>query len=299
MVEREIKTRVLLAAAGALALIVVLAAGLSRVDFTADSSYTLEQLLVWMWQRLWGAFTRPDPLTLNAGFVLQILQFFIAAGILLLPIFIVYLVISPEFRKQVLRDILRLALFVAAFEVLRHSPLFQEMDEIFGEIAERPALEISSLPETPALSTPTSSSVLVTVVTVVVALLVAAAVLTVAWRAWQRRRQEPPLERLAQEAATAVAELRAGADVRDTVTRCYVRMMEEVERAKGLRRERTLTAREFEAYLESRGLPAGPVRDLTRLFEQVRYGFTSPGEEQAQRAIDSLTAIVEACRGTV
>ncbi len=293
------RIRVLLAAAIAIVLIMVLAAGLSRVDFTADSSYTLEQLLIGLWQWLWGAFTRPDPLTLDAGFVLKALQIIIAAGILLLPIFIVYLVISPEFRKQVLRDMLRLAAFVAAFEALRRSPLFQEMDEFLGEISEPPPIEVNPLPEAPAVATPTSSPLFVTVVTVVVALIVASVIVVVAWRVWQRRREEPSLERLAEEAATAVAELRAGADVRDTVTRCYVRMMEEVERAKGLRREKTLTAREFEAYLESRGLPAGPVRELTRLFEQVRYGFTSPGEEQAERAINSLTAIVEACRVTV
>jgi hypothetical protein len=48
--------------------------------------------------------------------------------------------------------------------------------------------------------------------------------------------------------------------------------------------------------LEEAGLPGKHVQQLTRLFEQVRYGAKVSDEQKERQAIACLTAIVEACR---
>ena len=60
---------------------------------------------------------------------------------------------------------------------------------------------------------------------------------------------------------------------------------------RGMERERSLTAREFEASLRELGLPASPLSRLRTLFEDVRYGNRkfSPSEERA--AVTSLGEI--------
>ena len=57
-----------------------------------------------------------------------------------------------------------------------------------------------------------------------------------------------------------------------------------------------MTTREFEDSLTRAGVPAESVRELTRLFEAVRYGWSSPGPEEGERAIRCLEAIVGSCR---
>ena len=47
-------------------------------------------------------------------------------------------------------------------------------------------------------------------------------------------------------------------------------------------------------HLEELGLPGAPVRQLTRLFESVRYGTAITDEEASTTAIAALTAIVNA-----
>ena len=57
-----------------------------------------------------------------------------------------------------------------------------------------------------------------------------------------------------------------------------------------------MTPHEFERILQERGLPRGPVHDLTQLFEQVRYGGYNPGRQEERVAVSSLSAIVTACQ---
>ena len=66
--------------------------------------------------------------------------------------------------------------------------------------------------------------------------------------------------------------------------------------ARGIRRQEAVTPSEFEKQLEDAGLPREPVADLTRLFEEVRYGSKILGEWEGRRAIACLTAIADACR---
>ncbi len=57
-----------------------------------------------------------------------------------------------------------------------------------------------------------------------------------------------------------------------------------------------MTAREFEAELARAGLPGDSVRELTGIFEAVRYGAKDLGPAEERRAVACLDAIAGACR---
>ena len=133
----------------------------------------------------------------------------------------------------------------------------------------------------------------------VVGLLAAAGLVGVAWLLRQRARRPPArLGMLAREANQALEALQAGADVRDTILRCYFEMERTVKLERGISRAESATPREFEQRLKELGLPETEVGRLIRLFEAVRYGLLGPGNDrdQEQEAIACLAAIVKASR---
>lgn len=218
----------------------------------------------------------------------------IVAGALL-PFIIILYVISPEARKRALGDlIVMLSILLPLYFLLRGQP---ETLEAVDDIVAPPAAS-GNLPPAPDVSfTPGPRQWLVLVLTVGIALLLAAVLVGLAWMVW-RRRQRPSesLDRLAEQAQSAIDALEAGADLKDTVMRCYFEMMQVLKEERGIRRQRAMTPREFEVALERTGIPTTQVRRLTRLFEQVRYGDKRLGEQEERQAIISLTAVVRFCR---
>jgi len=122
---------------------------------------------------------------------------------------------------------------------------------------------------------------------------VAAAVLVTAVA---RRRRGGMARELASSADAAIGALHAGEDAGNVVIRCYTAMCRIVSESRGLERKADMTPGEFVEILAGRGVPRAPVRSLTGLFEQVRYGGSEPTEERAQRALAALTAIAASCR---
>lgn len=121
---------------------------------------------------------------------------------------------------------------------------------------------------------------------------------------WQFANTEPDtrpvnvdesLTELAQQAQAAIKALRQGQTLKEVVLRCYVDMERVLATTQGIQRRQTMTAREFEQQLIQLGLPAQPVKELTRLFETVRYGLYTPQADDEAQAVDSLTLIVAAC----
>jgi hypothetical protein len=70
-----------------------------------------------------------------------------------------------------------------------------------------------------------------------------------------------------------------------------------INQQRGIQRSQAMTPHEFEEYLATNGLPGAPVHQLTHLFEEVRYGDITAGSAEEQVALNSLTAIIEACEG--
>lgn len=119
----------------------------------------------------------------------------------------------------------------------------------------------------------------------------------VAWYFWkQGRTSEDTIELVNREARQALSELQSGADFKNTIIRCYYEMSQAVKLQRGVSREEAMTPREFEKTLQEVGLPGGPVKELTRLFERARYGQAEPSPQEQQQAIHCLKTIREAGR---
>ena len=129
----------------------------------------------------------------------------------------------------------------------------------------------------------------------VVAIVLGALIILLAARMFvARRRQIPgPWEQEVERARQALLD---GQDLREVIIRCYRRMGEALQEERGIERESSMTAGEFEALLAEKGLPREPVRQLTRLFEAARYSLWQPARGEEQGALRCLEAILEHCR---
>jgi hypothetical protein len=283
------RVRGLLSLGIAVVAIVILSAGLSEVELLPGQPFSVESES----EDETGGF---GPLPSGQGLI-TLLRALIFFTLLLLPVAVVYAIISPEFRKRVLRRLLSLLVFaVLAYWVAQRLPELFNMEEEATFSGGQPLTEAPlTAPPVQFVADPPAWLVLAT--SLALALLVSAILVGVVW--FLRHRAERPvgsLEQLAHEAEEALELLRAGGDIKDTVMRCYAEMSRTLDRERGIVRLGSMTPREFEGRLAGMGLPGEPVRQLTRLFEQVRYGAKVADEREEELALICLTDIVEACR---
>jgi hypothetical protein len=105
-------------------------------------------------------------------------------------------------------------------------------------------------------------------------------------------------ELLALEAQRAIETLQAGSGLKDTVLRCYQEMSQVLQEQRNIQRQKAMTPREFEKHLAEIGLRDKHIRQLTRLFEGVRYGDNVSSERDKREAMDCLRAIVRTYGGS-
>lgn len=269
--------------------IVLLSAGVSQVRLLPGQPFSLRRGDL-EWKGEYGALPGGEALLTLARAI------FIGA-LLLLPVAIVYFVISPEFRKQVLRGLVSFLLFFAIAYLFSHAltDFLNVNEESAHSGGPGPAEALPPVPIAEFIAAPPRW--LVPAVSLVLGLIAATLLASLALAIWHRT-QGPAnaLGRLGQQAQDALDSLQAGSDVRNTVIRCYVDMARILDERRAIRRQQDMTPREFEARLQEAGLPDEPVQRLTRLFEVVRYGVKVPGEREEREAIAALEAIVEACR---
>jgi hypothetical protein len=211
-----------------------------------------------------------------------------------LVIVIIFMIVTAEGRKLLVYTlvIVLLLLFVL---LLREQPA--------GQPQSRPTPALESA-ETPAAGPPLVFEPppwLILGVSLGLALLIMGAIALAGLRL-SRPKPLPfvpsPLPELAAEARQALADLRAGVNLRDTIIRCYGDMGETLQQHRGLRRSPAMTPEEFARGLASTNLPQADIWRITTLFERVRYGQHKPAAEEESEAIVCLTAIVRACEET-
>jgi len=228
---------------------------------------------------------------------ITLIQQMLIAAMLIITFAIILVFLDPESRKRVLRAVLRFTLLMAAFFYILQRR--QGVDVSLPASEAAPALDpVHEAVGTEVVftETPTPPWFSYTISLVVI---IGLAVL--GWWLWNRSRRPRvslELDEVGSIARDAISDLAAGRDWHDTIITCYVRMAEVVRRERGLDRDLAMTASEFAGRMVRAGLPAEPVRRLTRLFEQVRYGNQPGTPEDVRVAMDSLRAIALAC-GTV
>jgi hypothetical protein len=218
-----------------------------------------------------------------------------------LPLYIIYLFKSKEARRRLLRDLaiflpIILLLYILSSNMEPREREEEASPEFGGQPAEVGEAEVGApmpeFTEPPPWVTTVTSLVLAAGIT-----LSAVGVVYFVWRRNPRQPMEPLLA-MEREAQAAIDAIEAGGDLREVIIRCYYQMIDALNEYRNIQRGRDMTPHEFELYLERRGMPRGPVHDLTQLFEQVRYGARKPGLEEERTAITSLTAIINACKRT-
>ncbi|MBC8506275.1 MAG: DUF4129 domain-containing protein [Anaerolineales bacterium] len=208
------------------------------------------------------------------------------------PLSIIYFIVSPDVRKAVIRRALTLGLTAYAFFLLlRQCDGFNPADMLNSSIAEG-AIDAEN-----AISANFSPEVVPWFEWIGYILFFGAIVYAV-WfgvRWWSKRIS--PLEEITAEANKILDDLHGGADLKDTVLRCYAEMSRVLQQRKGIRRSQAMTPREFEIELVGYSLPRDDVQQLTRLFEIARYGDATLGEQEYAQALACLEAIIEASDG--
>lgn len=207
--------------------------------------------------------------------------------LLLVPLAILAILISPEARKSFVRSVL---IALALLLVIRRMSLQLAQRQNEGELAFGGELSLS--PPAEFLNNPPAW--LVWSVPLLLAGLLASAVFGIGWMIWRQAQSRRTLRALAQEAQGALNALQDGEELRNAVLRCYQGMIRVLRRERGIERHRSMTPAEFEAQLAQTGLPLGEIARLTRLFERARYGNQAPDAAEEAEAIASLQVIVKA-----
>jgi hypothetical protein len=281
------RARVLFVTILATVALVLLASSISDLEFS--SGYQLVP------RRSAGGLSLPLPDSL--------LDMLLSALLLIAPVLmlvgVLYALYASGFRARALLWFVWVALMVAGLYLAMR--LYPQVFQRFPRVTS---------PPDPAVATPAATAAAVVeleafdasapgwaqpVAVVGIALLISLGVVAGAWAMVRRLDRGPrAIDDLAGEAQRAIDALRAGADVRDTVMRCYFEMGRVLDDHYGLVRREAMTPREFEQLLAGVDLPRAHIERLTRLFEMVRYGSQTASGMQEQEAIACLAAIAAA-----
>jgi len=219
-----------------------------------------------------------------------------AVAVVVLVLAGIAIVVSRSLRRDLMHNLpIYLLLLIGVF-MMRDAVIQKPLPPVSLEsLVARPAPQPGDLPAT---RVPDFVSHPPEWVVTALTLVLIAGVLALAWRMFRRigrmRGKRTALSELVEEARGVLVDLQAGADLRDTITRCYTEMARLIKAQRGVTREISMTPREFEQHLAASGLGEVHIRRLTRLFERVRYGPHALGLAEEQEAEACLRAIVEA-----
>lgn len=266
----------------ALSAMILLSASLSELEFSFGEHFLI------------GNQSQSDDMGINLSLDGEVLMDIILALFaviqFLLPFAILYIIVSREARKNVLKMLFSL-LWILALYVLISSGKYPFTPSETEFTADFPPSESITADIDLAYVAP---QWLLTVMTIGLSVLIASMIVGAFMIIWRRiHRSASPLELVMHEAQDAIDALHAGDDLKDTVMRCYFEMSRIISKQHGIRRDKAMTPREFERNLVKAGLPREYIRQLTRLFEAVRYGSKIPDEKEERQAISCLTRIIE------
>jgi hypothetical protein len=245
----------------AIVTLMLLASGLTRVAFAPGHTYLFGGIPLPTGAPVPAPAVDPRP----PGWLSIVVTLLVLASLLYL---VIGLILSRAFRRQLLVRAISMLIFIMlaylVLSALRGNPI----------LGDRPP-DATPVPPPPPSAEPFPAFVANPAPWLII---VVSAILT----------------RLADEAQAALANIQAGADLRDAVLRCYREMGQILSEQHGIERPRGTTPREFEEQLAAVGLRDEHIQQLTRLFERVRYGARQANEREEREAVVCLTAIVQA-----
>ncbi len=218
-----------------------------------------------------------------------------------LMLVLLLLLLSPEFRKRLLKMLLRfIAIIVGIFLFLRlYGAQLMAWQQAVTKVGQQvPPTDGQPLP---AFQPPHISPTFSYLVSFGFALLW----IVIMWgiyRGWQKYlalTAKKSLDEIALIARSSLNDLSSGRDSSDVIINCYLRMSDVVADKRRLHREIAMTPQEFALRLERAGLPGDAVRRLTQLFELVRYGDRKSAPKDVNEAVSCLNTILHYCGETI
>jgi hypothetical protein len=218
------------------------------------------------------------------------------SGILvMLPVGLILLIFSPEARKLFRKYMKAIFIWLACVWIVFILSRLKEDNIIFDqsksaisrpEFVEPPSSTTAEIDVTDIFIPP----VLVYWQTYLVGFILVVGVGLTSFYLWERnKKKDSQLEKIVLE---TLSDINAGRQWEDAVIQCYAQMNDAIRRKHRIKRDISMTPGEFVKGLEEAGLPSGPIRRLTSLFERVRYGNQSSRKNEATEATQCLTEII-------
>jgi hypothetical protein len=223
--------------------------------------------------------------------------------VFLLILVFAYVIISifdKNARKRLLKDLLRIALILILLQYFlnnwQESLLQGDTGLQSSELLDPSELSGEVIPPSIFVANPQPWMFpLIAVIAAVALALVTFGVLLLLSKRF--RGGQPRYLNIANNAQNALDEIKEDRfEFSDVIIRCYAEMSQTLADEKDILRSKAMTTHEFEQELLSKGFPARPVQQLTRLFEQVRYGHQQTSNNQKQVAMQALGDIIAFCR---
>jgi hypothetical protein len=276
-------------------MIIFMATGLSGLRLQPGEPFPFA--LLWGSGPATGRVAPPPNLPASTLELLLMMAMFFLTLILIL--WIITFIIRPQARKRMLRRILiYLVLLLLAHSVLNFVEKLEALNDPAANEAAQGQTEPTGLAEPP----PSPPAFVINHPQWLVwgvAFVLMSLILVGGWFIFRSRSLAEPaaetdrLDLLLREARQAIDHLQQGGDLRNSVLDCYQAMSRILSEEQGIEREQGMTARDFEQHLAEIGFKDEHIRRLTRLFEKVRYGRTTPSPAEETEAIDCLSAIVQ------
>jgi hypothetical protein len=217
-------------------------------------------------------------------------EFIVIAFWLILIFSILYAIISPQFRRELVRMFVMLLFFALLIPYIAkrmvHEPVPNEVemqpgDIDFGDV---------NFPQPPPFIQQPPEWFLILAKALILVLILGGIYLI-----WRRLHPKPdPQAVVVKHIKQALSNLESGSEFKDVVIACYAKMCRELQRTQGIGRHKAMTPREFENYLTNSGITSANIRQLTLLFEGVRYGARPTDKNTEHKAKQSLQAILQA-----
>ncbi len=267
----------------------ILAASLHDVQFQAGKSLAFES----------GAGSaQPTAITAQAISDIPLLKLLLLWGAFTVNLILFFFLLPPETRRKILGQMIRFSLTILILMIALRYRLIRLpfLNLIPTAPPGQPALNLGDTSASPVFQPPALTSWMSYLISagILLGLLLLASLV---YRRWERSRlrRSSSLSEIAAIAQTSLDDLAAGRNWGDVVVQSYLQMSAAVSRGRGFVRPVAMTPREFAERLDRAGLPGEAVKNLTRLFESVRYGAHASKEKDIREARACLDSILQAC----
>ena len=287
-----------------IALLTLLVLGTSLEQLSLDPGLPFEDLWAFLVNEFTGGLSRERTLgsAADVGFGDTIVEFVKTAYLIALicfPFALILVLRSKESRKRLIRTLIFMILLAILFSSYVKNNIGEEL-EVFdtgtippqgpGELYETTIQDVftPSIPRWIVLTLSTLIALTLVVISIVIYRFI-----------HPKQELKEPLPEIVERAESALRAMDRGADFRNIILQCYVEMLRIVREQRGLNRQSAVTASEFISSLIKIGLPEKAVVQLTKLFEEVRYGSKKHSYADEQNAIGNLQLIADTFRVTI